>query len=56
LDLNLAPLLITVEENLDLIKLVTENEIYAAVFQMDPHKAPGLDGFGASFPRSLDHY
>jgi len=28
---------------------VFEEEIYTAIFQMDPYRAPGLDGFGASF-------
>jgi len=40
---------ITTEENEALIKPVTDVEIHTAVFQMDPHKAPGSDGFGASF-------
>jgi len=40
---------VTDEENAALIKPVTDVEIYDAVFQMDPYKAPGPDGFGASF-------
>jgi len=51
---NLAFPVVTAEENADLIKPVTEDEIYTAVFQMDPHKAPGSDGFGASFYQ--DHW
>ena len=46
--------IVTAEENADLIKPVTNKEIYYAVFQMDPHKAPGSDGFGASFYQ--DHW
>jgi len=41
--------LVTPMENDNLIKPVTEAEIHSAVFQMDPHKAPGSDGFGPSF-------
>jgi len=41
--------MVTPVENADLIKPVTNDEIHTAVFQMDPHKAPGSDGFGASF-------
>jgi len=40
---------VTAEENVALIKPVTDEEIYDAVFQMDPHKSPGSDGFRASF-------
>jgi len=41
--------MVTPGENADLIEPVTNEEIHTAVFQMDPHKAPGSDGFGASF-------
>ena len=50
----LATPIVTAKENTDLIKPVTDEEIYTAVFQMDPHKAPGSDGFGASFYQ--DHW
>ena len=50
----LALPVVTAEENADLIKPVTDDEIYTAVFQMDPYKAPGPDGFGASFYQ--DHW
>ena len=46
---NLALATVTAQENLDLIRPVTVNEIHTALFDMDPHKAPGPDGFGASF-------
>jgi len=41
LELNstLASPVITAEENIDLIKVVTKDEIYTAVFSNDPHKA-----------------
>jgi len=45
----LASPVVTAEENAALIKPVTDEEIYAAAFQMDPLQAPGSDGFGASF-------
>ena len=40
---------VTSEENDLLIRPVSDSEIHNAVFQLDPHKAPGSDGFGASF-------
>jgi len=46
---NLAQSGITAQENIDLTRPVTDNEIYQALFDMDPHKAPRPDGFGASF-------
>jgi len=49
LNCNLASPVVSVEENIELIKPVTEDEIYTAVFQMDPHKALDSDGIGASF-------
>ena len=45
----LALPIVTADENTNLIKPVTDDEICNVVFQMDPHKAPGADGFGASF-------
>ena len=50
----LASPVVTAQENADLIKPVTDEEICTAVLQMDPHKAPGSDGFGASFYQ--DHW
>jgi len=53
----LATPVVTAEENAGLIKPVTDEEIYTAVFQLDPHKAPGSDGFGGVFlSRSLGRY
>ena len=50
---NLTPIIamctVTATENLDLIKPITEEEIQRALFQMNPYKAPGSDGFGALF-------
>ena len=40
---------VTQADNDALIRPVTEKEIHSALFQMDPYKAPGPDGFGASF-------
>ena len=51
---NLAQPGVTEQDNLELTSPVTENEIYKALFDMDPHKAPGPDGFGASFYQ--DHW
>ena len=51
---SLTSTVVTAEENESLIKPVTDEEIHDAVFQMDPHKAPGSDGFGASFYQ--DHW
>jgi len=51
---SLATSVVTAEENAALIQPVTDEEIYTAVFQMDPYKAPGSDGFGASFYQ--DHW
>ncbi|KAJ8443344.1 LOW QUALITY PROTEIN: hypothetical protein Cgig2_015825 [Carnegiea gigantea] len=39
----------THDENRILIQQVTEEEIHQALFQMNPYKAPGSDGFGAVF-------
>ena len=41
--------MITIEDNLELIRTMSEAEIHTVIFQMDPYKAPGPDGFGASF-------
>lgn len=40
---------VTIEENQALISPFTEEEIRAAVFIMNPDKAPGPDGFSMSF-------
>jgi len=42
LNSSLATPIIIAEKNLDLIKSITKNKIYATIFQMDPHKAPGF--------------
>ena len=47
-DLSISPLVST-EDNLELIRPVSDEKIHTAIFQMDPYKTPGPDGFGASF-------
>jgi len=37
------------KDNMNLIKPVENHEVQEAVFQMDKYKAPGSDGFGATF-------
>jgi hypothetical protein len=39
----------SVEENEQLVKPVSEEEVHHAIFQMEPNKAPGLNGFPAEF-------
>ena len=41
--------MVSLEDNMSLIKLVDNHQIREAVFQMDKFKAPGPDGFGAAF-------
>jgi len=41
--------LVNPEDNVALIRTATEAEIHSAILQMDPYKALGPDGFGASF-------
>jgi len=53
LNCKLTSPVVTAVENAALIKLVTEDEIHTAVFQIDPHKAPGSDGFGAFFIKTI---
>ena len=47
-DLSISPV-ITTDENLELIRIVSEEEIHTVIFQMDPYNAPGPDGFITSF-------
>ena len=46
---DVVPSLITVEMNHLLEAKVTKNEVKDALFDMDPDKALGLDGFTARF-------
>jgi hypothetical protein len=39
----------SVEENEQLVKPVSEEEVHHAIFQMEPNKAPGLNGLPAEF-------
>lgn len=40
---------ITEEQNYELLKEVTEEEVKGALFQMHPDKSPGLDGMTPAF-------
>lgn len=40
---------ITDSINMDLIREVSEEEIYDSIFAIGPHKAPGPDGFSGDF-------
>lgn len=44
---------ITAEMNRDLTRNVTDSEIKEAMFLIGPNKAPGHDGFSASFYRQF---
>jgi hypothetical protein len=43
------PQLITDQDNQELTKVATEKEVRTVVFQFDPDKAPGPDGFTPHF-------
>lgn len=43
------PITITAEQNVDLVKPVTGEEVRKALFQMHPDKAPGPDGMTPAF-------
>jgi hypothetical protein len=45
------PTLVSREENHDLMRLISEAEIFAAIWCLEPDKAPGPDGFSISFYR-----
>lgn len=40
---------ITADQNIELMREVTENEVKTAIFQMDPDKSPGPDGMTPAF-------
>jgi hypothetical protein len=46
------PQLIKEQDNQELTKVVTEAEVKAVVYQFDPDKSPGLDGFTLHFYRN----
>ncbi|KAL9664727.1 hypothetical protein QQ045_020134 [Rhodiola kirilowii] len=48
----MIPKLVTAEMNNMLVAPFTEAKVKRALFQMHPSKAPGLDGFSASFYQS----
>ena len=49
------PNVISMDDNLNLVKPVETHGIKEAVFQMDKFKAPGPDGFGAAFFQDYWH-
>ena len=46
-----VPSLVSIEDNDDLIKPFTKHEILDVIWEMDPEKSPGLDGFSFHFYR-----
>jgi hypothetical protein len=55
--LNVIPRKVTMDMNSDLVKPYTHTEIKTALFQMEPTKAPGPDGFpGVVLPNTLDGF
>ena len=42
-------MVVSKEDNINLIKPVEDHEIKEAIFHMDKYKAPGPDGLGAAF-------
>lgn len=44
-----SPPKITLEDNVELLKPITKEELRLALFQMHPDKSPGPDGFNATF-------
>jgi len=43
------PMVVSEEDNFNLIKPIEDLEITEAIFQMDKYKAPGINGFKAAF-------
>jgi len=40
---------LTIEDDQELIKSITDKEIHKAISQIDPYKTPRPDGVGATF-------
>ena len=55
IDLNFITLVISNDDSSSLLEEVTNDEYKETFFSMNPHKAPGPDGFGTNFFQTYWH-